>query len=349
MSRHDVFRVILIAFLLQIVWPAHLVGAQEASPEGGDAESVADGGVIFTVERPEGRTLRVACEGSGGPTVIQEIGGPDPAGGVGYVQDGGAEIAEILGTRFCGYDRAGTGESDPDPVGVRSLSDAGADLLAVLAAPELDCPCVVMAESLGGGIALAAMAQDASNFAGLVSLDSLTPGFSDVVLELAPDGSPEANLAGFFAGENEEAIAYAMTPEMVPAGPSDVDVVVMTHGAGDPPPCPCSEGYPVAELEAAWQAGQADLAAQLGVELVVAENTGHIIAGENPQLVIDALLGIIGGVGAEERRDPGGVRATLSGYDLAFVILFDPARRMKSRPPSTSAAPMSLVGPNDSS
>ena len=293
MSRHDVFRVILIAFLLQIVSSAQLIAAQEATPEGTAVQAVADGGVVFTVERPDGRMLRVACEGSGGPTVLQEIGGPDPAGGVGYIQESGAEVSAMLGTRFCGYDRAGTGESDPDPAGIHSLSDAGADLLAVLAAPQLDCPCVVMAESLGGGIALAALAQDSSNFAGFISLDSLIPGFSDVVLELAPDGSPEAELASFFAGENEEAIAYEMTPDMVPAGQLDVPVIVFTHGAGDPPPCPCSEGYPVDELEAAWQAGQADLAAQLGVEVVVAQDTGHIIAGENPQLVVDALFDVI--------------------------------------------------------
>ena len=150
-----------------------------------------------------------------------------------------------------------------------------------------------MAESLGGGIALAALAQDTSDFAGFLSLDALTPGFSDAVLALAPEGSAEADLAGFFAGENDEMIAYRMTPEMVPAGPVDVPVVVITHGAGDPPPCPCSPDYPVDELEAAWQAGQTDLATRLGVEVVVAENTGHIIAEENPELVLDALLDLI--------------------------------------------------------
>jgi pimeloyl-ACP methyl ester carboxylesterase len=113
------------------------------------------------------------------------------------------------------------------------------------------------------------------------------------VLELAPEGSPEAGLAGFFAGENEELIAYDMTPEMVPSGPIDVPVVVMTHGAGDPPPCPCSPDYPVDELEAAWQTGQTNLGAQLGVEVVVAENTGHLISEENPELVFDAIFAVI--------------------------------------------------------
>jgi pimeloyl-ACP methyl ester carboxylesterase len=224
--------------------------------------------------------------------VIQEIGSPDPAGGVGYILESGAEVAGMLGTRFCGYDRAGTGASEADPAGVHSLSDAGADLLAVLAAPQLDCPCVVMAESLGGGIALAALTQDASNFAGFISLDALTPGLSDIVLQLAPAGSPESELAGFFAGENEEMIAYSMTEEMVPSAPPGIPIVVLTHGAGDPPPCPCSVEYPVEELEAAWQAGQIDLAKRLGVEVTVAENTGHIIAGENPQLVVDALFDV---------------------------------------------------------
>jgi pimeloyl-ACP methyl ester carboxylesterase len=305
MSRRVFVHALTVALLLPVFVASHHAVGQDATPAGVSSPVLADGGVVFSVDGPGGRTLRVACEGSEGPTVLQEIGGPDPTGGVTYIQDGGADIAALLGTRFCGYDRAGTGGSEADPAEVRSLSDAGADLLAVLAAPELDCPCIVMAESLGGGIALAALAQDSSNFAGLISLDALTPGFSDTVLELAPEGSPEAAMTGFFAGENEEAISYHMTPEMAPTGPVSSPVVVMTHGAGDPPPCPCSPEFPVDELEAAWQAGQAELATGLGVELVVAENTGHLIAGENPEIVLAALFDMI-----EAYQAPGGATPT---------------------------------------
>jgi pimeloyl-ACP methyl ester carboxylesterase len=257
--------------------------AQQATPAARDD---------FAVAKVD-RSLQVACRGMGSPTVIQEIGGPDPAGGVGYLHESGDFISGLIGTRFCGYDRAGTGLSPADPAGVRTLSNAGADLLAVLAAPEVGCPCIVAGESLGGGIALAALAQDASNFAGLILLDTLLPGIPETVVELAPAGSEEAGLGGFFAGQNEEMIDYHMTEEMVPAEAPQIPVRVLTHGAGDPPPCPCSAGYPADQLEIAWQQSQTDLAERLGVEVFVAEDTGHFIAAENPELVVSILLGVI--------------------------------------------------------
>jgi len=259
----------------------------------GASASVQNGGLaLFTVD-VDGRAVSAACVGEGSPTVLQEIGGPDPEGGVVSIEQAGGMISNWLDTRFCGYDRAGTGASESSASAPRSLDQAGADLLAVLAAPELTCPCVVMGESLGGGIVLAALAQDSTNFAGLVLLDSLTPGIADEVLRLAPAGSPEAGLAPFFAGENEELIDYHMTGEMIPSPAPAIPIEVLTHGAGDPPPCPCSDEFPADELETIWQQKQQELADALGVDLTVAENTGHVIAGENPQLVVEIVQGVM--------------------------------------------------------
>jgi pimeloyl-ACP methyl ester carboxylesterase len=292
MSRRFVTLMFVFALVAQVLAFSPLAIAQDATPPGDANGSPADGGSDFTVDLRD-RTLHVVCKGTGGPTVVQEIGGPDPAGGAIYIDESGVAISSLLGTRFCGYDRAGTGDSPADPAGIRTLSEAGADLLSVLESPELDCPCVVGAESLGGGIALAALAQDSSKFAGLVSLDSLTPGYSEEVLELAPPGSMEAGMAGFFEGDNEEMLDYRMTADMVPAEPPSIPIRVLTHGSGDPPPCPCSADYPVDRLEAAWQQGQTELASELGVEVIIADNTGHFIAEENPELVIGAILDVI--------------------------------------------------------
>ena len=74
-------------------------------------------------------------------------------------------------------------------------------------------------------------------------------------------------------------------------------ITVVTHGAGDPPPCfPCSEGFPIAQYEALWQAGQVAMADALGGKLVVAENTGHSIADENFGLVITVVTEVIAAV-----------------------------------------------------
>ena len=87
-----------------------------------------------------------------------------------------------------------------------------------------------------------------------------------------------------------------------PARPTTIPIVVVTHGAGDPPPCQggaCRADFPVAALESAWQAGQADLAHALGARLVIAEGTGHAIADENPGLAVALTAEVLAAV-----RDP---------------------------------------------
>jgi pimeloyl-ACP methyl ester carboxylesterase len=278
-------------------------GSPVASPGAGITETSVDVG---------GRSLHLACAGTGSPAVIFEPGGPFADGGTALVSLLGPDLAAALGTRFCSYDRAGTGRSDPDPMGVRTFEEAAADLRAVLASPDLACPCVVIGESLGGSIALVALAEDAAGFAGLVLLDSPYPGYIDDFLALAPAGSPDngPEFQAYNGGANEEQLDVLTGFRQVtpPAQPPAIPIVVVTHGAGNPPPCnwapPCSAAFPLAEFEAAWQAGQEALAAALGARLVVAEGTGHAIADENPTLVIGLVAEVVAAV-----RDPS-TRAT---------------------------------------
>jgi pimeloyl-ACP methyl ester carboxylesterase len=216
----------------------------------------------------------------------------------------GPDVAADLGVRFCAYDRAGTGQSAPDPKGVRTLKEDAVDFLAVLASPALGCPCVVVGESLGGSIALVALATNASDFAGLVLLDAVYPGFLDEFLSLGPPGSPEAVLASdpYMTGRNEEKLdlVTAFRQIVAPDRPPGIPVIVVSHGAGDVPGCfPCSKAYPAAKMEGAWQAGQARLAKALGGRLVTAENTGYSIATENPGRVPGGVAEVIAAV-----RDP---------------------------------------------
>jgi pimeloyl-ACP methyl ester carboxylesterase len=276
--------------------------AQGASPVASPRAGIVESSVTVG-----GRSLHVACAGTGGPTVLFEPGGPFIDGGTALVFDLGADLAAALGTRFCSYDRAGTGQSDPDPMGVRTFQEDAADLHAVLASPDLACPCVVIGESLGGSIALVALAEDAAGFGGLVLLDAPYPGYLDVFLALAPAGSSEATFGTdpYNTGENEERldVATGFRQVTVPARAPAIPIVVVTHGAGYPPPCnwdpPCSARFPADELEATWQAGQKALAEALGARLVVAENTTHTIANENPGLVIGLAGEVIAAV-----RDP---------------------------------------------
>jgi pimeloyl-ACP methyl ester carboxylesterase len=285
----------LVALIVSAAVPTS-AWAEEASPVASPGAAIVESAVAV-----DGRSLHVACVGSGGPTVLLEGGGPATDGSTYFVYALGSDLAAAFGTRVCAYDRAGTGQSDPDPKGVRTLKEAAADFLAVMASPDLGCPCVAVGGSLGGSIALMALNSDPSESAGLVLLDAVYPGYLDEFIALGSPGSPEAALASdpYMTGQNEEKLDLVTGFRQVaaPARPPGIPVVVVTHGAGEVPGCfPCSAGYPVEKMEAAWQAGQVRLAAALGAKLVVAENTGHDIATENPGLAIAVTAEVIAAV-----------------------------------------------------
>ena len=254
------------------------------------------------VDAGDGRTLHLACAGTGGPPVLFEWGGPNVEGATAVIAELGPDLAAALGTRFCAYDRAGTGQSAPNPVGIRTVREAAADLRAVLASPQLGCPCVVVGVSLGGGIALAALEADATGFGGLVLLDGLYPGYFDDFQALAPDEAPETvQHMQLMSGDSAERLDMitGFREATTPTEPPMIPVIVVTHGMGNPPPCQndgCAADFPVDELEVAWQAGQTDLAESLGGRLVVAEGTGHSIADENPGLALGLTAEVIAAV-----------------------------------------------------
>src|SRR5215213_10666971 len=76
-----------------------------------------------------GRDLFISCTGSGSPTVVLKAGSGNTADTWVNVQP---EVARF--TRVCSYDRAGLGQSDPAPSGVRTVQDSVDDLHALLAA-----------------------------------------------------------------------------------------------------------------------------------------------------------------------------------------------------------------------
>jgi hypothetical protein len=136
-----------------------------------------------------------------------------------------------------------------------------------------------------------------------VLLDALYPGYVDDVGRLAPADAPETvQQMQLLSGDNAERLdmVSGLRQATSPAAPPMIPVIVVTHGAGHAPPCQedgRAADFPVAELEAAWQAGQADLAESLGGRLIVAEGTGHAIADENPGLALGLTAEVIAAVG----------------------------------------------------
>ena len=252
------------------------------------------------VDVGNGRGLHVRCTGVGSPTVIISPGGPDDVGATSLVGNSDL-IAELAGiTRFCAYDRAGLGDSDPAAISPQTFTESAADLHALLSSPELACPCVLIGQSFGGGIVLVLAATHPEDIAGLVLEDALPPGFIDRFLELAPAGSDEAGLAAGIPNPEDFDMIASFRQIETPALPDSVPVVVLTHGEGNPPPCfPCSPEYPVAEFEGWWQEAEAGLADALHGELMAVEGASHFIGDDRPDAVVAAVQRVV-----EAVRDP---------------------------------------------
>jgi len=91
-----------------------------------------------------GRQMHISCQGEGNPTVIAEAGNGDFSLTWGLVQP---ELVEL--TRFCVYDRAGYGWSEPSPV-PRTAQQMAEELHTLLHTAEIEGPYILVGHSLGG-------------------------------------------------------------------------------------------------------------------------------------------------------------------------------------------------------
>ncbi len=114
------------------------------------------------------RSLYLDCRGSGLPTVVLEAGSGSDSGTWSAVHD-----ALATTTRTCAYDRTGRGRSDPRAR--HTLSEAAADLRAVLDAAGESGPYIVVGHSLGGAYGRAFASADPTEVAGLVLVDAFNP------------------------------------------------------------------------------------------------------------------------------------------------------------------------------
>ena len=98
-------------------------------------------------------------------------------------------------------------------------------------------------------------------------------------------------------------------------------LVVLTHGR----PWDWPSGYPAAALEAVWLPLQEELAALVpDGRLVVAEQSGHFIPGDQPDLVIVAIQQVVDAV-----RDP----STWPLGSAAASLVDDQATPIRARAP----------------
>ncbi|HEV7660058.1 MAG TPA: alpha/beta hydrolase [Allosphingosinicella sp.] len=272
------------------------------------------------LEVAPGRHLHLLCEGEAGPVIVVEQGAGEPSLLWRTIQKEARKFS-----RFCLYDRPGYLWSPPAP-GPRTIEARAEDLHVMLERASLPGPYVLVAHSYGGLVVRAFARRFPEATAGLVMVDAIEESiafhpdyqrflrrarpFVAVLRGAAMVGLPRL-FGTLFGGTSKDADDAAMSaatirPSFFAAiaddmaslrrpptdfgGLGDTPLIVLTHGKPFP--------GPFAALEPFWRAGQEHHAAlSTRGELLVAENSNHMIAGDEPERVIEALKKMVEMVG----------------------------------------------------
>jgi pimeloyl-ACP methyl ester carboxylesterase len=295
-----------------------------------------------------GHRLHIWCSGSGVPAVILETGLGGTSAGWGFVQPETAKFTQV-----CSYDRAGMGYSDPGPA-PRTSRQIARELAVLLQRSRLTAPVILVGASIGGLNVRLFASEYAERVAGLVLVDAThedqldpVPGLARFVPLLSSTGV--LRLLGVSFELDAETLAPAVRPfaratrywaagynaaaDEIIHGPISaaeakaarrklaVPLIVITGGRGS---------------DATWRKLQRDQVSlsSLGC-LVTAPQSGHLIAVEQPTVVVDAIRAVVGaarsgksfecppqgvsGLDFHDLRHEAGSRMLESGWPLHHV------------------------------
>ncbi|MCB0128761.1 MAG: alpha/beta fold hydrolase [Caldilineaceae bacterium] len=269
-----------------------------------------------------GYKLHIYCLGTGAPTVITEngLGGSVPDWGL-------VQPAVSRSTRICSYDRAGSGWSEAGPY-PRTSRQISTELHTLLANAGVSGPFVLVGHSAGGMHVQVYAAQYPAEVAGLVLVDPtpaqamvhftpeeqhsvlpnlgqfrllqalqffgvlrFVPLFEDPVLHVIPE-SLQAQIrvhrlksgAMTALAAEAEGIAASIQQTAATTLPPELPLLILWHGV---------PAEPVA-LEPPARAAMQEVARQSkNGKFIVAENSGHTIPLERPDLVIAAINQVV--------------------------------------------------------
>ena len=232
-----------------------------------------------------GHRLHMVIQGRGTPTVILESG-------LGQGREAWAKILSDVAdlTRVVAYDRAGLGQSEPGPK-PRTAQQMAGELHTALKNAGLAPPYVLVAHS-GSGFTVRVFASlYPKEVAGLVFVDPTQEGLTDWIkthqpevwkqLETEKQKAPEG-------GVRDEILAADTSQKQAQtAGPlPDVPVILLTGMRTD--------NFRTPELLAAWlNLHQEWLKKIPHGKHVLAQNSGHFIQDQEPELVIGAIREIV--------------------------------------------------------
>lgn len=285
-----------------------------------DADQYPAPGVLIDVN---GTRLHLRCIGEGSPTVVMIAGAGAPSVVSYELQD---RIAPQ--TRVCSYDRAGLGWSEPANR-EQGVAEVTRDLHDLLDQAEETGPFIFAPESYGGLIALLAALEWPGKVAGIVLIDASEPdlwfektadtlgplrrhtalmtfGWRTGIVRAGLDyGQPDwidemsvQNREWFQAiysrdmpGYGEYDSAFRLTDPTIydrleSQGLGSLPITVLAHGK-------VPNGLPP-EFADGWMTAQKKLSGYSNAsELIIRQNSGHAIAGEDPDFVAAHIIRMI--------------------------------------------------------
>jgi pimeloyl-ACP methyl ester carboxylesterase len=234
-----------------------------------------------------GHKLYYSCSGAGSPTVIMEAG-------LATTSRTWASLLPDLEktTRVCVYDRANLGLSERGP-NPRTSAQVVKELHALLTNAKIPGPYVLVGHSQGGlHVQLYARTYQ-SEVAGIVLVDGVPPDIDERYEAVLTPG--QAQQRKDIISQNPEGATYEDTHQSAlqtrAAAPlPDVPMLVLTHGKTLQHPA----GWPVEAVEKAWREGQEALAKSTPQgKLIVAEQSGHFIHTDQPDLVVASIKEVV--------------------------------------------------------
>jgi len=253
-----------------------------------------------------GFKLHLWCSGTGAPAVILDTGLGGSTADWGFVQP---EVARF--TRVCSYDRAGMGYSDPGP-SPRTARRISSELAELLARSGMTEPVVLVGASIAGFDIRVFASDHPGRAAGLVLIDAtheddahevppmahfvpllstvgalrtLGVSFGQPIEALPPAVRPYARAtsfraAGFHAAADEIVHVHESASEVRSSRRKlTIPVIVVTGARG---------------ADERWRRLQQDQASlsERGC-LVVAQQSGHVVAVDQPEVVVDAVRTVV--------------------------------------------------------
>jgi pimeloyl-ACP methyl ester carboxylesterase len=289
---------VFVALMGLLAVPVQTISAQDATPEATPAPRFTE-----TVD-VDGRRLGLTCEGSGSPTIVLIGGSRSPADNV------WPETVDALSplARVCAFDRAGLGASDPQPHSPQTAADVVADLHAALEAAGETGPVVPVGWSFGGLVARLYASTYPDDLAGLVLVEGTPVGWNTMDIAI-----------GWYASEEEREATRNTASGRDPIAPTSPLDQIVSEGqvvaAPHPPQVPTVAIIAgMIELEvpedgtvswsdidsvATYYELQAGQARELGARIVIADQSGHLVPFDQPDVMIAAIEDVV-----EAVRDP---------------------------------------------